>query len=93
MKINHRTQVTFCVMADTNMFESAGFGYTFFHKGLTQWMKHEMYDDEFSGQPQDIMLQPLIAEPGAGWNYGVCRRYKSPNQLTALQSRADHQLN
>lgn len=49
----------------------AGFSYTFFNKELAQWMKYEGYEDEFSGQPQDIMLQPLVVEPGTEFNYGV----------------------
>ena len=55
---------------------TAGFGYTFFNPNLVQWYEEEkkkgnIVDDEFSGEPKDIMLQPLIAEPGAEWNYGV----------------------
>ena len=49
---------------------AAGFAYTFFNEKLR---KHGMpigYD-EFSGHIHD-MMQPLVRQPGEGWEYGVC---------------------
>ena len=49
---------------------AAGFGYTFFHEGLRDYSKPVGYD-EFSGHLKD-MIQPLVHEPGEGWEYGAC---------------------
>ncbi|KIV86035.1 hypothetical protein PV11_01676 [Exophiala sideris] len=48
---------------------TAGFGYTFFHEGLRDYSKPVGYD-EFSGHLKD-MVQPLVHEPGDGWQYGL----------------------
>ncbi|KAJ9293371.1 hypothetical protein DTO271G3_7867 [Paecilomyces variotii] len=48
---------------------TAGFGYTFFNKKLRDYSKPIGYD-EFSGHIYDI-LQPLVNQPGEGWEYGV----------------------
>ncbi|KAI1615903.1 beta-lactamase family protein [Exophiala viscosa] len=48
---------------------TAGFGYTFFHQGLRDYSKPVGYD-EFSGHLKD-MVQPLVHEPGEGWQYGL----------------------
>jgi hypothetical protein len=48
---------------------TAGFGYTFFHEGLRDFSKPIGYD-EFSGHRKD-MVQPLVHEPGEGWQYGA----------------------
>jgi len=48
---------------------TAGFGYTFFHEGLRDHSKPVGYD-EFSGHLRDL-IQPLVHQPGEGWQYGV----------------------
>jgi len=48
---------------------TAGFGYTFFHNELRDYSKPIGYD-EFSGHLKDI-IQPLVHQPGEGWQYGV----------------------
>ncbi|KAH7067549.1 beta-lactamase/transpeptidase-like protein [Paraphoma chrysanthemicola] len=48
---------------------TAGFGYTFFNNELRDY-SHPIGFDEFSGNIKDI-LQPLIRQPGEGWEYGV----------------------
>lgn len=47
----------------------AGFGYTFFNERLRDF-SHPIGFDEFSGHIKDI-LQPLVFQPGEGWEYGV----------------------
>ncbi|ETI26882.1 hypothetical protein G647_09981 [Cladophialophora carrionii CBS 160.54] len=48
---------------------TAGFGYTFFNEGLRDHSKPVGYD-EFSGHIKDL-VQPLVHQPGEGWEYGV----------------------
>jgi CubicO group peptidase (beta-lactamase class C family) len=48
---------------------TAGFGYTFFNEKLRDHSFPIGYD-EFSGSIRDIM-QPLVHQPGEGWQYGV----------------------
>jgi len=48
---------------------TAGFGYTFFNEKLRDFSKPVGYD-EFSGLEYD-MLQPLVHQPGEGWQYGI----------------------
>lgn len=48
---------------------TAGFGYTFFNNELRDF-SHPVGFDEFSGHVKDI-LQPLLFQPGEGWEYGV----------------------
>ncbi|KAH7355786.1 beta-lactamase/transpeptidase-like protein [Pyrenochaeta sp. MPI-SDFR-AT-0127] len=48
---------------------TAGFGYTFFNNELRDY-SHPIGFDEFSGHIKDI-LQPLVFQPGEGWEYGV----------------------
>jgi len=50
---------------------TAGFGYTFFNEKLRNYSKPIGYD-EFSGHVYD-MLQPLVKQPGEGWEYGVSK--------------------
>ena len=47
----------------------AGFGYSFFNKKLRDFNGPIGYD-EFSGSIKDIQ-QPLVHQPGEGWQYGV----------------------
>ncbi|ORY17069.1 beta-lactamase/transpeptidase-like protein [Clohesyomyces aquaticus] len=47
---------------------TAGFGYTFFNPKLRDFSIAGF--DEFSGSFKD-MLQPLIRQPGDGWEYGI----------------------
>jgi hypothetical protein len=51
---------------------TAGFGYTFFNEKLRDYSKPTGYD-EFSGHVSD-MLQPLVHQPGEGWEYGVSKQ-------------------
>ncbi|KAH8817035.1 beta-lactamase family protein [Xylogone sp. PMI_703] len=48
---------------------TAGFAYTFFNEQIRDHNKPIGYD-EFSGHKYD-MLQPLVHQPGEGWQYGV----------------------
>ncbi|KAK9769990.1 putative Beta-lactamase-related domain-containing protein [Seiridium cardinale] len=48
---------------------TAGFGYTFFNDRLRQW-SYPVGVDEFSGRIEDVK-QPLLFQPGEGWEYGV----------------------
>ncbi|TQN63741.1 Acyltransferase mokF [Colletotrichum shisoi] len=48
---------------------TAGFGYTFFNERLRDWSLPAGID-EFSGSVRD-MMQPLLFQPGEGWEYGV----------------------
>lgn len=48
---------------------TAGFGYTFFNERLRDWSLPAGID-EFSGSIRDVM-QPLLFQPGEGWEYGV----------------------
>ncbi|KAF2454998.1 beta-lactamase family protein [Lineolata rhizophorae] len=48
---------------------TSGFGYAFFNEKLRDYSKPIGYD-EFSGHIHD-MLQPLVKQPGEGWEYGV----------------------
>lgn len=47
----------------------AGFGYAFFNEKLRDYSQPIGFD-EFSGHFKDI-LQPLLFQPGEGWEYGV----------------------
>lgn len=48
---------------------TAGFGYSFFNERLRDWGAQRNLD-EFSGDIKDIH-QPLLFQPGEGWEYGV----------------------
>ncbi|RDW61653.1 beta-lactamase family protein [Coleophoma crateriformis] len=48
---------------------TAGFGYTFFNEKLRDYSFPIGYD-EFAGSMYD-MLQPLVKQPGEGWEYGI----------------------
>ncbi|EFQ34604.1 beta-lactamase [Colletotrichum graminicola M1.001] len=48
---------------------TAGFGYTLFNTRLRDWSLPAGVD-EFSGSIRD-MVQPLLFQPGEGWEYGV----------------------
>ncbi|MCJ1445184.1 MAG: hypothetical protein MMC23_005689 [Stictis urceolatum] len=49
---------------------TAGFGYTFFNPLLKRYNEPLPFE-EFSGYASDILTQPLVAEPGTAWQYGV----------------------
>lgn len=49
---------------------TAGFGYSFFNSELRDH-SHPVGFDEFSGDLKDL-LQPLLFQPGEGWQYGEC---------------------
>lgn len=50
---------------------TAGFGYSFFSDRLRDW-GYPAGIEEFSGDMADIM-QPLLFQPGEGWQYGVSK--------------------
>lgn len=52
---------------------TAGFGYCLFNERLKEWSM-PVGADEFSGRIEDV-IQPLIAQPGEGWEYGVSTTY------------------
>ncbi|KAK9894040.1 beta-lactamase/transpeptidase-like protein [Cystobasidium minutum MCA 4210] len=49
---------------------TAGFSYTFFNEGIKDWAEKNGLD-EFTPGSLDAYKQPLIAQPGEDWNYGV----------------------
>jgi len=49
---------------------TAGFGYEFFSAKLRDHGRPKGFD-VFSGNPQDVLEQPLINQPGEKWEYGV----------------------
>lgn len=49
---------------------TAGFGYSFFDHRIKASRGAEGWD-EFSGDADDILEQPLVNEPGEKWQYGV----------------------
>ncbi|ODM14860.1 hypothetical protein SI65_09612 [Aspergillus cristatus] len=49
---------------------TAGFSYSFFHEALRDFSRPVGFD-EFSGHISDIILQPLVHQPGDKWEYGV----------------------
>ena len=53
---------------------TAGFGYSFFHERLRDWGLPAGLN-EFSGRFDDIKA-PLLFQPGEGWEYGVCFRFR-----------------
>ena len=59
---------------------TAGFGYTFFHEGIRDHSKPIGWD-EFSGHLRDL-IQPLVHQPGEGWQYGGTSRLIPRNILT-----------
>lgn len=48
---------------------TAGFGYSFFNERLRDY-NFPAGQDEFGGRMED-MIQPLLFQPGEGWEYGV----------------------
>lgn len=46
----------------------AGFGYTFFNERLRDYKSGF---NEFSGNVQDYVNQPLVNQPGTAWEYGI----------------------
>jgi len=69
----------------------AGLGYTFFHEGLRDHGKPIGFD-EFSGHLSD-MIQPLVHQPGEGWQYGVTLRpIKRLHRKVLIWDAAWHRL-
>lgn len=68
-----RTQVrsanVFGDFTSDTIYQSAGFGYSFFNDKIRDYSKPIGWD-EFSGDLYD-MMQPLVHHPGEGWQYGV----------------------
>lgn len=52
---------------------TAGFGYSFFNERLRDY-SYPAGQDEFNGRIEE-MVQPLLFQPGEGWEYGVCRSF------------------
>lgn len=52
---------------------TAGFGYAFFNERLRDW-GYPAGINEFSGDFDDI-IQPLVFQPGEGWEYGVSNQW------------------
>lgn len=50
---------------------TAGFGYSFFNERLRDY-NYPAGQDEFNGRIEE-MIQPLLFQPGEGWEYGVRR--------------------
>lgn len=50
---------------------TAGFGYSFFNEKLRD-MRRPTGWDEFAGDAEDLLEQPLVNQPGERWEYGVC---------------------
>lgn len=49
---------------------TAGFGYSFFNEKLMKY-NGAIGLDEFSGDKEDYLMQPLVNQPGSRWEYGV----------------------
>lgn len=49
---------------------TAGFGYSFFNQKLRDYGRPAGWD-EFTGDKEDILEQPLVNQPGSRWEYGV----------------------
>lgn len=49
---------------------TAGFGYTFFNERLRDYARPAGFE-EFAGDEDDYLLQPLVNQPGSRWEYGV----------------------
>lgn len=49
---------------------TAGFGYSFFNEKLIEYAGPAGFD-EFSGDKEDYLSQPLVNQPGTKWEYGV----------------------
>ena len=69
MLLSHTGQTTTFLSPQKTDANAAGFGYTFFNTALRDHSKPIGYD-EFSGHIQDL-IQPLVHQPGEGWEYGV----------------------
>lgn len=52
---------------------TSGLGYTMFSERLKEWSL-PVGVDEFSGRIEDV-TQPLLFQPGEGWEYGVSAPY------------------
>lgn len=49
---------------------TSGFGYTFLNERLRDW-SFPAGANEFSGRIEDVISQPLLFQPGEGWEYGT----------------------
>ncbi|KAE8332701.1 beta-lactamase family protein [Aspergillus sergii] len=52
------------------MTHTSGFGYAFDDVKLCDWARPTGIDD-FSGRREDVLLRPLVFQPGTGFQYGV----------------------
>jgi hypothetical protein len=64
---------------------TAGFGYAFLCERLRDY-GYPAGIDEFSGDIADV-TQPLLFQPGEGWEYGVCDMKQSGMNRQVLISR------
>lgn len=70
---------------------TAGLGYSFSVERLRDW-NYPAGGDEFSGRIED-MVQPLLFQPGEGWEYSVsCLAFLILNCLHANMHAARHRL-
>lgn len=68
---------------------TSGFGYTFLNERLRDW-SFPAGANEFSGRIEDVISQPLLFQPGEGWEYGVSSQFfssilKNPQDSASLQ--------
>ena len=66
---------------------AAGFGYSFFNEKLRDNGRPVGYE-EFSGHIHDIR-QPLVRQPGEGWEYGVSLMMISERLITEDEDEED----
>lgn len=55
---------------------TSGFGYSIFNERLRDW-SFPAGVNEFSGRIEHIISQPLVFQPGEGWEYGVSVQFSS----------------
>ena len=65
----------------------AGFGYSFFNKGLNDYYG-AIGLEEFTGNEFDVLTQPLVNQPGSRWEYGI-----NIDWYDEKTNSSDHQLN
>jgi len=64
---------------------TAGFGYSFFNERLMKFNGPAGLD-EFSGDKEDYLMQPLVNQPDERWEYGVSPSFPPPNDAVPLKS-------
>lgn len=56
--------------ANTRLLLKAGFGYSFLNPKLNKWAE-PIGINELTSEEKDIFSQPLVHQPGEGWEYGI----------------------